>query len=51
MTAEVFKYTREQVESLELAPGTEHENLEGWVPTLANEDFAFGSIETVSVDR
>jgi hypothetical protein len=38
MTAEVQKYTREQVEALELAPGAEHENLEGWVPALANED-------------
>jgi hypothetical protein len=38
MTAEVLKYTLEQVEALELAPGTEHENLEGWVPALANED-------------
>ena len=35
MTAEVLKYTLEQVEALELAPGTEHEKLEGWVPTLA----------------
>ena len=34
MTAEVLKYTREQVEALELAPGTEHKNLEGWVPVL-----------------
>ena len=38
MTAEVAKYTMEQVESLELAPGTEHEKLEGWVPELANEN-------------
>jgi hypothetical protein len=38
MTAEVLKYTLEQVEALELAPGAEHEQLEGWVPTLANED-------------
>jgi len=38
MTAEVQKYTLEQVEALELAPGTEHENLEGWVPTLAKDD-------------
>jgi hypothetical protein len=38
MTAEVAKYTIEQVEALELAPGAEHENLEGWVPALANED-------------
>ena len=38
MTAEVQKYTLEQVEALELAPGSEHENLEGWVPTLASDD-------------
>ena len=39
MTAEVAKYTLEQVEALELAPGTEHQQLEGWVPELAaNED-------------
>jgi hypothetical protein len=38
MTAEVQKYTLEQVEALELAPGTDHENLEGWVPTLASDE-------------
>ena len=38
MTAEVAKYTIEQVEALELAPGSEHEKLEGWVPALAGED-------------
>jgi hypothetical protein len=38
MTAEVLKYTREQVETLELAPGFAHDNLEGWVPELAGED-------------
>ena len=38
MTAEVAKYTIEQVEALELAPGSEHEKLEGWVPELANEE-------------
>jgi hypothetical protein len=38
MTAEVAKYTIEQVEALELAPGTEHEKLEGWVPELAGEE-------------
>jgi hypothetical protein len=38
MTAEVQKYTREQVESLELAPGAEHEQLEGWIPELASEN-------------
>ena len=38
MTAEVAKYTIDQVEALELAPGSEHEKLEGWVPALAGED-------------
>jgi hypothetical protein len=38
MTAEVLKYTLEQVEALELAPGAAHENLEGWVPALATDD-------------
>jgi hypothetical protein len=38
MTAEVQRYSLEQIEALELAPGTEHLNLEGWVPELANED-------------
>jgi hypothetical protein len=37
MTSEVLKYTREQVESLELKPGTEHEVLEGWIPELASD--------------
>jgi hypothetical protein len=38
MTAEVLKYTLDQVEALELAPGTHHDNLEGWIPELANEN-------------
>jgi hypothetical protein len=38
MTAEVSKYTIEQVEALELAPGAAHEKLEGWVPELASEE-------------
>ena len=38
MSAEVLKYTREQIESLEVAPGFVHENLEGWIPELAGED-------------
>jgi hypothetical protein len=37
MTAEVLKYTLEQVEALELVPGAEHERLEGWVPAMAGE--------------
>ena len=45
MTAEVQKYTREQIESLELAPGFEHEQLEGWVPALASEDELKSALE------
>ncbi len=37
MSAEVLKYTREQIEDLEVAPGFEHQNLEGWIPELASE--------------
>ncbi len=45
MSAEVLKYTIEQVEALELAPGTEHEELEGWVPELASEDELRAALE------
>ena len=38
MTAEVQKYTREQIESLEVAPGFEHQNLEGLIPEFASDD-------------
>ena len=38
MSAEVLKYTREQIEALEIAPGFEHENLEGWIPKFASDD-------------
>jgi hypothetical protein len=38
MSAEVMKYTLEQVEVLEVAPGFEHHNLEGWIPELASEE-------------
>jgi hypothetical protein len=38
MSAEVLKYTLEQVEALEVAPGTAHEQLEGWVPELASDE-------------
>jgi hypothetical protein len=37
MTAEAVKYTLEQVEALELAPGAERENLEGWSSNLSTE--------------
>ena len=36
--SDAHKYTLDQVESLELAPGTEHQNLEGWIPTLAGDE-------------
>jgi hypothetical protein len=45
MTAEVLKYTREQVETLELAPGTQHEKLEGWIPAMASDDEIRAALE------
>jgi hypothetical protein len=45
MTAEVSKYTIEQVEALELAPGAQHEQLEGWVPQIATEDDLKAALE------
>jgi hypothetical protein len=45
MTAEVQKYTREQIEALELAPGFEHEQLEGSVPTLASDEDLKNALE------
>ncbi len=45
MTAEVQKYTRAQIESLELAPGFEHEALEGWAPALASEEDLKAALE------
>src|SRR5207248_964948 len=32
-------------EQLEVAPGTVHENLEGWIPTLASEDDIRAALE------
>jgi hypothetical protein len=37
MSAEVLKYTRAEIEELEVAPGFAHENLEGWIPALASD--------------
>ncbi len=45
MTAEVQKYTLEQIEALEVAPGFEHEKLEGFVPSLASEDDLKSALE------
>lgn len=36
MSAEATKLTREQIDSLELAPGAERSDLQGWVPELAD---------------
>ena len=38
MSAEVLKYTRAQIEALEIAPGAVHEDLEGFVPSLASDE-------------
>jgi hypothetical protein len=45
VTASSSKFTREQVETLELAPGSEHLRLEGWVPELAGDDDLRGALE------
>lgn len=45
MTGEVAKYTIEQVESLELAPGSQHEQLEGWIPELATDEDLRNALE------
>lgn len=45
MTAEVAKYTMEQIEALELAPGSVHEKLEGWVPELVSDDVLKDALE------
>ena len=45
MTAEVLKYTLDQVEALELAPGAEHEKLEGWTPELATDEDLYHVLE------
>jgi hypothetical protein len=45
MSAEVLKYTLEQVEALELAPGTKHEQLEGSVPSIATEQDLKNALE------
>lgn len=37
MAEDRSKYTREEIEALELAPGAAKRQLEGWVPDLAGE--------------
>jgi transcriptional antiterminator Rof (Rho-off) len=43
MTAD--KFTRDEIEALELAPAAEHENLEGWAPTLATDSDVMDAVE------
>ena len=45
MTAEVQKYTIAQIESLEIAPGSEHEQLEGSIPALASDEDIKNALE------
>jgi hypothetical protein len=45
MSAEVLKYTMAQVEALEVAPGSHHDNLEGWIPEFASDDEIRSALE------
>ena len=45
MSAEVLKYSMDQIESMEVAPGNVHEKLEGWIPELASEDGLRSALE------
>jgi hypothetical protein len=45
MSAEVLKYSREQIETMEVAPGFKHENLEGWIPEFASDHDAHEALE------
>ena len=45
MTAEVQRYSLDQIEALELAPGADQEKLEGWIPELASEDDLRNALE------
>ena len=45
MTAEVQRYSLEQIEALELAPGAQHEKLEGWIPEFATDDEIRNALE------
>ncbi len=45
MTAATQKYTLDQVEALEVAPGAVQQNLEGWVPEIAGEDDLRNALE------
>ena len=45
MSAEVLKYTIDQIESMEVAPGNVHEKLEGWVPEMATDEEVRDALE------
>lgn len=45
MSAEVLKFSRQQIEDLEVAPGFVHENLEGWIPELASDEDIRAALE------
>ena len=45
MTAEVQRYSLEQIEELELAPGADQEKLEGWIPELASDEDLRSALE------
>lgn len=46
MSAEVLKYTREEVEAFEVVPGFKHEQLEGSIPELASDDEIRAALES-----
>ncbi|MGH9590461.1 MAG: hypothetical protein ACRD25_08695 [Terracidiphilus sp.] len=45
MTAEVQRYSLDQIEALELAPGANQEKLEGWIPELASDEDLGNALE------
>jgi hypothetical protein len=45
MTGERLRHTMPDPDTLEIAPGTVHENLEGWIPALATEEEIRGALE------
>ena len=45
MSADMHQYTREEIESLEVAPGFEHERLEGWASDLETEEALREAVE------
>jgi hypothetical protein len=45
MTGEIAKHTVPDPDALEVAPGTVHENLEGWIPALASDQEIHAALE------